>query len=73
MTTATEHLKARWTRAIDAFEPTRVGGRVVSSRGLMLTCRMPAAVNDRCEILTGHGGSCLAVRRRRSLLGDGCR
>ena len=60
MNATIEPLKARWTRTIDAFEPTRVGGRVVSSRGLMLTCRLPAAVNDRCEILTGNGGSCLA-------------
>ena len=26
----------------------------------MLTCKLPAAVNDRCEILTGQGGKCLA-------------
>lgn len=53
-------LRRRCHKAIQAFEPSRVGGRVVSSRGLMLTCRLPAAVNDRCEILTGNGTSCLA-------------
>jgi hypothetical protein len=50
----------RWNTAINAFDPIRVGGRVVSSRGLMLTCKLNAALNDRCEILTGRGTSCLA-------------
>jgi flagellum-specific ATP synthase len=53
-------LRSRWQKAIQACEPARVGGRVVSSRGLMLTCKLPAAVNDRCEIITGPNSSCLA-------------
>jgi flagellum-specific ATP synthase len=53
-------LVARWQSAIHTYDPARIGGRIVSSRGLMLTCRLPAAVHDRCEILTGDGGSCLA-------------
>jgi flagellum-specific ATP synthase len=53
-------LRSRWQTALDGYEPARIGGHVVSSRGLMLTCRLPAAVNDRVEILTGHGTSCLA-------------
>src|SRR4051794_739663 len=53
-------LTDRWQRAIHSYDPARIGGRIVSSRGLMLTCRLPAAVNDRCEIITGHGTNCLA-------------
>src|SRR6267142_2501774 len=53
-------LRKRWQAALQKYEPTRVGGRVVSSRGLMLTCKLPAAVNYRCEIVTGRGTSCLA-------------
>ncbi|MBI1832651.1 MAG: FliI/YscN family ATPase, partial [Planctomycetes bacterium] len=58
--TTTPDLKSRWDSAIQRFDPARVGGRVISSRGLMLTCRLPAAVHDRCEIITGRGTSCLA-------------
>lgn len=50
----------RWRRALDAFDPLRVGGRVIGSRGLMLTCKLPAALNDRCEIITGPNSRCLA-------------
>src|SRR5947209_4193504 len=57
---STSELRKRWRAALNAYEPLRVGGKVVSARGLMLTCKLPAAVNDRCEILTGHGGGCLA-------------
>ncbi len=46
-------LQERWRTAIRACNPYRVGGRVVSARGLMLTCRLPAALHDRCEIVTG--------------------
>jgi len=53
-------LRDRWQSALNAYDPIRVGGRVIGSRGLMLTCRLPAAVHDRCEILTGRGTSCLA-------------
>ena len=53
-------LRERWQSAIGAFDPIRAGGHVVSSRGLMLTCKLAAAVGDRCEILTGRGESCLA-------------
>src|SRR5437762_12183271 len=56
----TPELRKRWQAALAAYEPARVGGKVVSARGLMLTCKLPAAVNDRCEIMTGDGGSCLA-------------
>lgn len=54
------NLRGRWKAAIDAYDPVRVGGRIVSSRGLMLTCKLAAAVNDTCEIVTGRGRSCLA-------------
>ncbi len=57
--TADADFQTRWQGALAKYEPMRVGGKVVSARGLMLTCKMPAAVNDRCEILTGRG-SCLA-------------
>src|ERR1700693_3390405 len=53
-------LRKRWQTALGAHDPLRVGGKVISARGLMLTCKLPAAVNDRCEILTGRGTSCLA-------------
>jgi flagellum-specific ATP synthase len=53
-------MRQRWQNAVRAYDPLRVGGKVVSARGLMLTCKLPAAVNDRCEILTGGGRSCLA-------------
>src|SRR5437588_6245706 len=56
----TDMFQQRWQSAVRAYDPLRVGGRVVSARGLMLTCKLPAAVNDRCEILTGDGTSCLA-------------
>src|SRR6202795_2124871 len=58
--TFSPELRERWQAALAKHEPLRVGGKVVSARGLMLTCKLPAAVNDRCEILTGRGGSCLA-------------
>src|SRR5438132_418264 len=58
--TFTPELRKRWQTALDACDPFRVGGKVISARGLMLTCKLPAAVNDRCEILTGRAGSCLA-------------
>src|SRR3954454_932234 len=58
--TITPELRKRWRTVLDAYEPIRVGGKVISARGLMLTCKLPAAVNDRCEILTGHGSTCLA-------------
>jgi flagellum-specific ATP synthase len=58
--TFTPDLRNRWRTTLDAHEPMRVGGKVVSARGLMLTCKLPAAVNDRCEIITGRGNSCLA-------------
>ena len=54
------NMRGRWKAAIGAYDPIRVGGRIVSSRGLMLTCKLAAAVNDSCEILTGRGSSCLA-------------
>ena len=62
MTTSilTPEIRKRWQTALNAYEPMRVGGKVVSARGLMLTCKIPAAVNDRCEILTGQSSSCLA-------------
>ncbi|MEI7687473.1 MAG: hypothetical protein WCL32_20890, partial [Planctomycetota bacterium] len=53
-------LRQRLTDTIGRYQPVRVGGRVISSRGLMLTCRIPAAVNDCCEIMTGQATSCLA-------------
>lgn len=53
-------LPARWKSVIQSHDPARIGGRVISSRGLMLTCRLSAAVHDRCEIITGEGDSCLA-------------
>ncbi len=56
----TREFFARSRRAIANHEMVRVGGRIVSSRGLMLTCRMPAAVHDQCEIITGAGKTCLA-------------
>jgi flagellum-specific ATP synthase len=52
-------LQARWNTAIRADDLYRVGGHVVSARGLMLTCRLPAALNDRCEIITGPTSRCL--------------
>ena len=52
--------QARWRSVIRTHEPARVGGHVVSARGLMLTCRLPAAVHDRCEIITGPNSVCLA-------------
>jgi flagellar biosynthesis/type III secretory pathway ATPase len=54
------NLRGRWKAAISAYDPIRAGGRIVSSRGLMLTCKLAAAVNDSCEILTRRGSSCLA-------------
>src|SRR5205085_9745935 len=59
-TTFTPDLRKRWHTALDAYEPIRIGGKVISARGLMLTCKLPAAVNDRCEILTDRGSRCLA-------------
>src|SRR2546423_1630330 len=53
-------LRQRWQTAIRAHDPARTGGKVVSARGLMLTCKLPAAVNDRCEIVTGRDTRCLA-------------
>src|SRR5262245_54437368 len=53
-------LHERWRKRLAGYEPARVGGKIVSARGLMLTCKLPAAVNDRCEIITGNGTSCLA-------------
>lgn len=57
---AIAQLQADWRKTIAACEPLRVGGHVVSARGLMLTCRLPAALNDRCEIVTGPDRRCLA-------------
>ena len=59
-TTFSPELRQRWQTALAGYDPLRVGGKVVSARGLMLTCKLPAAVNDRCEILTGRAGKCLA-------------
>ena len=38
------NLRGRWKAAISGYDPIRVGGRIVSSRGLMLTCKLAAAV-----------------------------
>ena len=47
-------LRSRWKASISAYDPIRVGGRIVSSRGLMLTCKLAGrGFNDSCEILTG--------------------
>ncbi len=59
-TALSPELRKRLHSAIETYQPGRLGGRVISSRGLMLTCRLPAAVNDRCEIITGRDTSCLA-------------
>src|SRR5438309_7193312 len=53
-------LQKRWQTAVKACDPLRVGGRVLSALGLMLTCRLPAALHDRCEIVTGPNTQCLA-------------
>jgi flagellum-specific ATP synthase len=53
-------LRQRWRAALGAYQPLRFGGKVVSARGLMLTCKLPAAVHDRCAIQTGPGRTCLA-------------
>src|SRR5271170_608671 len=53
-------LRQRLHSAIRSFEPIQVGGRVVGSRGRMLICKLPAAVEDLCEIEIGPGTSCLA-------------
>src|SRR5437764_224115 len=53
-------IRKRWQTALASYDPPRVGGKVISARGLMLTCKLPAAVNDRCEILTGRAATCLA-------------
>ena len=53
-------LQERWRDKIRAYDALRVGGRVVSARGLMVTCRLPAALHDRCEIITGTSSRCLA-------------
>lgn len=50
----------RFKAAIDTYDPIRAGGRIVSSRGLVLTCKLAAAVNDSCEIITAPGQRCLA-------------
>lgn len=59
-TTQLGDLKKRMRAAIGACDPLRIGGRVVSARGLMLTCRLPASLHDRCEIITGPHSRCLA-------------
>lgn len=53
-------LSSRLRQALFSHDPIRTGGRVVSSRGLMLTCKLSAAVHDRCEIVTGPDRRCLA-------------
>src|ERR1043166_205559 len=53
-------LKQKLHAVIGGCDPLRVGGGVVSARGLMMTCRLPAALHDRCEIITGPKSRCLA-------------
>jgi flagellum-specific ATP synthase len=40
---------------IESFDLFRTTGKLRSSRGLLLTCTLPAAVGDRCRILSPHG------------------
>ena len=60
MAPVSPELRQRLHTVIRSYEPVQVGGRVVGSRGRMLICKLPAAVEDLCEILIGPGTSCLA-------------
>jgi flagellum-specific ATP synthase len=53
-------LRQRLHATIRSYQPVHVGGRVVGSRGRMLICKLSAAVDDLCEIITGPDTSCLA-------------
>lgn len=46
-----EHLK----QEIASFDLFQTAGRLRSSRGLLLSCTLPAAVGDRCQVLGPHG------------------
>lgn len=45
---------------IKASEGVRTTGKLRSARGVLLTCRLPAAVGDQCAIATPQGGTVLA-------------
>ncbi len=60
MTSFSTQLRRRLHTVIRSYEPAQVGGRVVGSRGRMLICKLPAAVEDLCEIMIGPDTSCLA-------------
>ena len=40
----------KWRQVIDAFDPWQTLGKVKSSRGLLLSCTLPAAVGDQCQV-----------------------
>src|SRR5437764_7722346 len=42
----------RLLERLSAVTPFRTVGTVRSARGLVLSCRLPAAVGDQCEILS---------------------
>lgn len=48
-----DQVKLRAT--LDAHQPARTVGRVRAARGAILSCRLPAAVGDQCEIHTPDG------------------
>ena len=47
----------RLCREIADWEPHEVSGRLRSATGLLLTCSLPAAIGDYCEVLSDGGGS----------------
>jgi flagellum-specific ATP synthase len=48
-------------RRLDGYHPFRTAGKVRASRGFVLSCQLPAAVGDQCEVV---------VAERTGLLGE---
>jgi flagellum-specific ATP synthase len=45
----------RMRQHIESFDLFRTTGKVRGSKGAVLSCTLPAAVGDRCEVISAHG------------------
>ncbi|MBI3408768.1 MAG: FliI/YscN family ATPase [Planctomycetes bacterium] len=50
---------AQLRETVEAFEVFQTTGKVRSSRGVLLSCTLPAAVGDRCQVVSNQGRSYL--------------
>ncbi|MFO0966551.1 MAG: FliI/YscN family ATPase [Gemmataceae bacterium] len=55
MPSLVERLKA----GIDSFDVFQTAGKLRSSKGLLLSCTLPAAVGDHCQVLSSQGAGYL--------------